>query len=403
MATLLPTSSPKWTSTTKLIVGLTLVAIIAGLVIYFRSIIGPLLLAFVLSYLLHPLANRLSSIRGLSWRLSVNLIFIILILLILASTTLMGLAVVQEIQSLVEIIQEFLTDLPEILENISSEPYRFGPFTIDLSGYLNFENIGDQLINTLQLLVGRAGAVVGTIAGGAANTFGWIIFVVIVSYFVLMDAGKVPDTTQFLDIPGYADDIRRIGRELAHLWNAFLRGQVTIVFIVILTYTALLSILDVRYAIAIALLVGLARFVPYLGPFITYIVMGLVTIFQSNNYFGLEPWQHALIVIGICIVVDQVFDNLVSPRILGEKLGVHPAAVLVVAIIATNLIGIIGLVLAAPVLASVLLITRYIIRKMFDQDPWPEPEKKEFYTKPSWILRLYQRIRAWWQLRKNMR
>lgn len=395
------TSSPKWTSTTKLVVGLTIAAIIAAMVIYFRSIIGPLLLAFILAYLLHPLADRLSSIRGLSWRLSVNIIYIALIIILAGSTTLTGLAVVQETQSLVDIVQNFLTDLPDLLEQIATTNYSIGPFYINLSGYLNLETIGDQLITNLQGLVGRAGTVVGSIASSAASTIGWSVFVVIISYFILVDAGKVPDAIQFIDIPGYADDIRRIGRELTRLWNAFLRGQITIVIIVILTYTILLAIMGVRYSIAIALLTGLARFVPYLGPVIAYVVMGLVTIFQPDNYFGLDVWQYTLLVIGISIFVDQIFDNLVSPRILGQSLGVHPAAVLVVAVIAANLIGLIGLVLAAPVLASVQLIGRYTIRKMFDQNPWPEPEGIDVSVQPTLILRFFRRVRAWWRVKHH--
>ena len=395
------TSSPKWTSTTKLVVGLTFAAIFAAMVIYFRSIIGPLLLAFILSYLLHPLADKLSSIRGLSWRFSVNIIYIVLIIILAGTTTLLGLAVVQETQSLVAIVQDFLTELPSLLENLATTTYSLGPFTIDLSGYLNLETIGDQLITNLQGLVGRAGTVVGSVASSAASTVGWSIFVLIVSYFILADVGKVPDAIQFIDIPGYADDIRRIGREFTRLWNAFLRGQITIVLIVIITYSILLAILGVRYSIAIAILAGIARFVPYLGPLITYVVMGLVTIFQPDNYFSLDPLQYTLLVIAISIVVDQVFDNLVSPRILGQSLGVHPAAVLVVAIIATNFIGLIGLVLAAPVLASVQLIGRYTIRKMFDQDPWPGIEGKEIPIQPTFIVRFFRRIRAWWRLKRG--
>jgi predicted PurR-regulated permease PerM len=287
------------------------------------------------------------------------------------------------------------------LEDLASTSYSLGPFTIDLSGYLNLDTIGDQLITNLQGVVGRAGTVVGSVASSAAGTVGWSIFVLIVSYFILADAGKVPDAIHFIDIPGYADDIRRISREFARLWNAFLRGQITIVLIVIITYSILLAILGVRYSIAIAILAGIARFVPYLGPLITYVVMGLVTIFQSDNYFGLDTLQYTLLVIAISIFVDQIFDNLVSPRILGQSLGVHPAAVLVVAIIAANLIGLIGLVLAAPVLASVQLVGRYTVRKMFDQDPWPGIEGKEIPIQPTFLVRTFRRIRAWWRLKRG--
>ena len=67
-----------------------------------------------------------------------------------------------------------------------------------------------------------------------------------IAYFLLADAGKVPDAVQFIDIPGYAADLRRMGRELGRIWNSFFRGQILIVMMVIITYTIMLSILGVQ-------------------------------------------------------------------------------------------------------------------------------------------------------------
>jgi predicted PurR-regulated permease PerM len=164
-----------------------------------------------------------------------------------------------------------------------------------------------------------------------------------------------------------------MGKELKVIWNSFLRGQLLLIAIVIVTYSVLFLILGVRYSLALAVLAGLARFVPYLGPLTAWVTTYLVAFFQDTNYFGLEQWFYALMVITICFLVDQAFDQLISPRLMGEKLGVHPAALLVVAIMAANLLGVIGLVLAAPVLATLQLAGRYATRKMLDMDPFPPP------------------------------
>ena len=74
------------------------------------------------------------------------------------------------------------------------------------------------------------------------------------------------------------------------------------------------------------------------------------------------------------LVIDQIFDNLISPRIMADALKVHPAGVLVMALVAANLLGILGVVIAAPILATLQLIGKYVLRKMFDQNPWPEAE-----------------------------
>jgi predicted PurR-regulated permease PerM len=114
-----PPTSPRWSSTTKLIVGLTLVAVIAALVIQFRNIIGPVLLALILAYLLHPITGWFSRTTKFSWRLSVAIVFVLMILIIGGLTTVAGLAIAQQIQSLINFVQRFIsTDLPRIASDL---------------------------------------------------------------------------------------------------------------------------------------------------------------------------------------------------------------------------------------------------------------------------------------------
>ncbi len=393
-------NSPRWSSSFKTIIGLTTAAMLMALLIYYRSIIGPLLLAFILVYMLHPLAALLNSHTRLSWRASVNIIYLILLILLVTSSTLTGLAAVQQIQSLLRVIERFVNDLPNLIDNLTKQVILIGPYKIDLSQYTDLGQIGNQVINTLQMLIGRAGNLVGTLATATASTIGWGIFILVISYFVLADAGKVPNALDYINIPGYSFDIQKMSSIMGRIWNVFLRVQLMIVILVIISYTILLSVLGVRYAFAIATLAGLARFVPYVGPLVTYIVLALVTLFQGGNYFNLQPFYYTLLTIALSIVMDQIYDNLVSPRIMGKSLGVHPAAVLVVAIIAANLIGLIGLLLAAPALASFNLLGRYVIRKMLDKDPWVDLKEVADPMGFPWLSRLVRIISQWWNSRK---
>ncbi len=92
--------SPKWSATTKLVVGLTVIALIVALLINFRSIIGPLLLAFILAYLLHPIAVNLSETSRLSWRWAVNLVFLTMVVLVIGFLFVAGLTLVEQLQIL---------------------------------------------------------------------------------------------------------------------------------------------------------------------------------------------------------------------------------------------------------------------------------------------------------------
>jgi predicted PurR-regulated permease PerM len=100
-------------------------------------------------------------------------------------------------------------------------------------------------------------------------------------------------------------------------------------------------------------------------------------------------------VLACSVVLDQIFDNLVSPRLLGDVLGVHPAAVLIGAVVATNLIGIVGLVLVAPALASLKLVGNYMLRKMLDLDPWQAYEQEALRRAIAPQSRWYRRLMGW--------
>lgn len=398
-----PQSSPAWSSTTKLVVGLSLVGIIVALLIYFRSIIGPLLLAFILAYLLHPMAARVNRATNFGWRWSVNLIYLILIILVGGLLTLSGLAILQQFQSLIQVVENFIEALPDLVAELSSSRFSLGPFEFNFSQF-NLQSVTDQLLNTLQALLGRVGGLVSSFAASTATTFAWGLFVLLISYFLLAESSQVSDqvAVEFIqiDVPGYDYDIRRLFTELRNIWNGFLRGQLIITLLSILLYIILMSLLGVKYAVVIALLAGLGRFVPYIGPLIVWIVLALVTLFQSSNYFGLAPYQYTLLVLVLAIVLDQVIDNFITPRFLGRALGVHPAAVLVAALIAANLIGVIGLLLAAPVLATLKLLTGYLVRKMFDLDPWVSAQAETKVIEFPWS-RGTRRLRAWFRLNRR--
>jgi len=387
--------SPSWGTNTKLVVTLTIVVIVGALLVKFQFIISPLLIALVLSYLLYPVASLLHHRLYLSWNASVAVIYLFIIMILLALLTLGGVGLVQQVQSVVTIVQDGFSALPGIIERFSGQVFELGPFKIDFRS-IDLKSVSRQLLDLVQPVLSRTGSIVSTVAGSAANFLGWTLFVILVSYFVLAESGGLRDRIVKLEVPGYAHDLERLGRELGRIWNAFLRGQVIIFFFAVVVYSILLSILGVRYAIGLAFLAGLARFVPYAGPAINWLVLVIVAYFQTFKLFDLPPFYYSLLVLGMALLVDQIFDNIVSPRILSDALKVHPAAVLVAAIIAANLLGLLGVVIAAPMLATTALFWQYTMRKLLDADPWPEQEPAQ--PPPAggrflvWVRRLFRSL-----------
>lgn len=385
-----PTRSPRWGSTTKMIVGFTFVAIVAALLIQFHTIIGPLLMAFIFSYLLHPLASFMSTRLHISWRASVAIIFLLILILLLGLLTLGGVGLVNQIQGLIEFVRSNLDNLPTIIEDVATWASRFG---LDLSN-IDLSAITDQLLSFGQNFLSQIGSLLSSLAGGAASFLGWTLFVLLISFFVLAESGGLREGILKVDLPGYSEDLRRLGQELARIWNAFLRGQIIIFVATVAIYFVVLSVLGVRYAIGLAIGAGFARFVPYVGPAINWAALALVTFFQVDKpFFSEQPLYYTLVIFLIALVIDQVFDNIVSPRVMADALRVHPAAVLVAAIISASLLGVLGVVIAAPMLATLQLFGQYTLRKMFDLNPWPDPPARVVPASPP----IWTRLRAWWQ------
>ncbi|HDD62071.1 MAG: hypothetical protein DRI65_08650 [Chloroflexota bacterium] len=386
--------SPSWGTTTKLVIGLTLMAILAGIFIYYRSIVSLLVLASIITYLFQPLVAYLTGKTRLSWRVSTTLVFLIFVILLIGMLTGAGLVIAQQATGLVRVVQEFTNDLPDLANDLTVILEKYG-----IKDIINLSDLANRLLETIQPLLGQAGSIVGSLATGAAASIGRIFFIVFVAYFILSESQRVGKIT-FDQIPQYGYDIRRMTRQLSVIWESFFRGQFIIFVMVFVVYLIILSALGVRYSIALAALTGLAVFVPYVGSWTASIVMVLVTFLQPGNYFGLLAWQYSIMVLAISLTTNFIFDNYITPRFLGRTLDIHPAAVLVAALAMASLMGVIGIFLAAPVVATLKLLGMYIFQKMFDLDPWPEPEEESTLVEFPWY-RWSRQLKSWFQKMKS--
>ena len=390
-------TSPQWSRNTKLVITLVFVVILGALIMRFHNLLGPVIFSFFIAYLLHPAASFVDKKIIHSWRGTVSVLYLLFILFLITLVTWGGLNLLQQVQSLIKLIQSSITQLPALINDFFSQIYHIGPFTIDFTS-MEISSLGQDILGAIQPLLGNLGNLVSEMATSAAGTFGWLAFILIVSYFILLESGGLRNQIINIDFPGYTEDISRISNELGRIWNAFLRGQFIVFLLTILTYSIIFPILGVRYAIGLAFLGGAATFLPYIGPAVTWIAIGLVAFFQVSKPWGLSPLAYSGIVIGVSIIIDQVFNNLIIPRILSKALKVHPAAVLISAVIAANLLGLIGLLVAAPLLATITLAGKYITRKMLDKDPWPVEESGPA-LKPS--ISIWQKLRTWLQSIRN--
>lgn len=408
-----PDTSPRWSPTTKLVIGLTLAAVLFSLFLSFRTFLGPVLGAVIISYLVYPWAKRISHYSHVPWRLTVTVLYLLVLFGLLGLIAWGGITLIEQVQNLIKFLQTAINDLPDFIARLTAEPQIIGPFTLDWQR-LDVAALVNQMLSIVQPLLSQAGTLVGTIASSAASIIGWSLFSIVLSYFIVSETQGSANRLMNLHIPGYREDFKRIGRELSIIWNAFLRGQLILFTLTAAIYTVTMGILGVRYYFGLALLAGLARFLPYMGPLISWSTDAIVAFSQGYTIFGLSTEYYMLVVLVTAWFTDAIIDNLISPRIFSNALKIHPAAVMVCALLAFNLMGVLGIVLAAPALATLKLIFDYTVRKLLDMDPWADFERtsppkplREIglqYSQQGWEIAcaLFCRLQAWWNhLRKT--
>lgn len=391
-------TSPKWSNTTKLVVSLIIVTFFMGLLISFRSMVMPIIIAILLAYLLQPVAAYLSQKLKISWRFTVIIIYLFLLIIIVGLLTWGGFAIVEQFQNLLNFLQRVFEVLPDTLANLSQTKIQIGAFEVDFATY-EIDTLVEQALTSISPILTRTGSLIGNIASGAATTIAMTLFILLISHFILSGTRGGIFHVVNVDIPGYNRDLQRIGEELGRIWHAFLRGQLLIMALTFIVYLGILNILGINFPVELALLASIARLLPYIGPAIAWTVYGLVAIFQANTPFNLPPVGFAVLVIGTGLLLDSLLDNLVVPKIYSDVLKLHPAMILVGAIVAASWLGLVGALLAAPTIASTILILRYALRKLFDIDPWINlhPEQMDDIgakRQPSFIEKLYNKLKT---------
>ena len=182
------------------------------------------------------------------------------------------------------------------------------------------------------------------------------------------------------NIPGYEKDFQRLGQEISKIFNAFIRGEFTVVTVAIIIYSIFLGTMSLPYFFVLALIAGFGRFIPYLGAAIGWIGFFIGALLQDPTPFGMTSFVYAVLVVAIAFVIDLMLDHILMPKVMGQSLQVHPAAIMLSALIGARILGILGVILAAPAFATLKLILRYTSRKLFDQDPWAQ---MQYYQKPQ--------------------
>ena len=349
--------------------------------------IALLVVALLLAYILNPLIVFTNKRTHLSRGVVILVVYLLLAAGFVGGFVALGVASFQQISSLIieipVIIPAFAERVQEIIS--PSEPFQIGPFTVNPIDF-PWDDITNQLLGMIQPALNRSGQMISQLATTTLKTLGNLLFIFIISIYFASELPRLGGYIgSFATQPGYRDDAERLMRDFGRIWGAYLRGQVILGFAIFLVVWVGLLILGVNNSLALGLLSGLLEFIPTLGPIIGAVVAIIVAIAQTSGNWGLTGVQLALAVFIFMIVVQQLENNLLVPRIVGGALDLHPLLILLAVFMGASLAGILGTVLAAPLAATLKLLGNYTWRKMFDLPPFPEAETNQMNDPPKSI------------------
>jgi predicted PurR-regulated permease PerM len=365
-------NSPQWQSGTRMIAAV-LVIVFIGLMLYFlRALIVPVMLAFIIAYILHPLAAGLTEKTRIPQGLSAFLVLLIFVLIILGLSTGLGFALSERVVSLAVYLADIAQALPSQIDQLMNLRFSIGGYEVDLS-QSNLTPLLSDLVGSLSPLLAEAGSFISSFALAAASAFTTSLLILVISYYLIVDFDKIPLALIRLAPPAYREDVRSLLEEANRIWRAFLRGQLILGIVVGVAVAILMIAVGLDFPLVMGLIAGLMEMVPMLGPFVSAVIAALLALFQPENIWGLSPLAFSAVIVAIFIAIQQVENTVLVPRVIGQSLELPPLLVFLAILAGGILGGFVGILLAAPILATLRLCLGYIYFKIVDLEKPPGP------------------------------
>ncbi len=333
-------------------------AVILGVcvVLYFsRRVVAPFFIAFALAYLLDPLVDRLVALK-LSRTFSV-------LFLMLSFFCLVGVGVVLLVPTLSMQAENLAKDIP-VYAGAFQEWIR--PLLDLVSGLdsVKVEELLNEGLSRFGELPMKALQFSGKFIWGSISNlfnivlmFANLVIIPVVMFYLLRDFDPINEKLLRLVPPRFQEKTKDIVREIDQVLSRFVRGQLVVAALMATMYSAGLFLCDTPLSLSLGMMAGLANLVPYLGLVLGFVPAAIMT------YIHTQEWLPVLGVAGVFAFVQAMEGMLITPRVVGENIGLHPVAVIFAVLLGGELFGITGMILGVPVVAVLnVLMARGIVQ-----------------------------------------
>jgi len=362
-----------WESPFRYIVLTALLILFAGLLWYIREIFKPLLSAALIAYFLSPGVSFLATRFRLRRKSAATLMYAsILVGLLIFLVTIVP-VIFTQVKSITEDFQSALTDL----ENLLSAPLQLGNLSLDLRllapalrTMFNGGAIAPQLQQALQFLQ------------ITSRGFLWMLVILVAAYYLMTEWDRLRDWLIKLAPPHEQSDLTRLYREIRAVWTNYLRGQIRLVIILAIIYTAAWQLIGLPGALLLGFMAGVLNLLPEIGPAGVAILATLVAFLEGSSYplFAMPNLWFAALTLGIYLLLNTFKTVWLQPRILGHSVLMHEGLVFIAIVTAVILQGVLGVLIVVPLLATIIVIGKYIRRRLLglpsfeDEEPASSPD-----------------------------
>ncbi|MET3931268.1 putative PurR-regulated permease PerM [Lysobacter sp. OAE881] len=323
---------------------------VCWLVWVLAPILTPFVFALILAWLGDPLVDRLER-AGRSRNVAVTLVFTAMALIVLAGLLILVPLLERQIETLIASWPHYrdwfmVTALPWVEQRLG----------IELTDWLDFGHLSQLVRENWDRAGGIAATVLGYLSRSGFAVIGIVANVAllpVITFFFLRDWDLLVERVASLIPRDHLDVVSRLAHESSEVLSAFLRGQFLVMLVLGVMYGLGLWAVGLDLGILIGLIAGLLTFVPYLGP-ASGILLGVIAALVQYG-----DWQH---VAGVLVVfgIGQVIESYVlTPKLVGDRIGLHPVAVIFAVLAGGQLFGFLGMLLALPVSAVVNVLLRY--------------------------------------------
>jgi len=313
----------------------------------------------LLAYILNPLVELLKKAK-LSRTGATIIVYILLISALVATPSTLVPSLVQQLISIEWDFASILESLRQLI--VGYRTVEFLGFSIDL--YHVFIDVQGELA----AFVGSLASQSVTILRGAASGVLWLIFILMVSFYLLKDADQITSHLGRLAPPEYQEELSQLVQEIGEIWDSFLRGQIVLSAAVGGITAVTMWIVGVKNALILGVVAGVLEIIPNLGPVLAAVPAVALAFFLGSEHLALSNVWFALLVAGLYVAIQQVENNFLVPRIIGGSVNLHPVVVIVGAIGGAMIGGLLGIFLAAPGLGSARILGGYLYRKFLQTD-----------------------------------